>query len=165
MVGCMPPKRTFSRLASCTVSRLAKSSDCACLSGRLLLAQHSAAATRISLTRRAGGGNITGKKAFPRASCRPPFVFRRLKRCSGVFLAPSGDYDRRAVLGSVTCARRAYMTTETTSKALQDIEDAHQAACDAGVSRYIDPSTGYKVFTRRAHENRGFCCGNACRQD
>ncbi|CAM9558596.1 unnamed protein product, partial [Sphacelaria rigidula] len=48
-------------------------------------------------------------------------------------------------------------------KALQDIEDAHQAACDAGISRYSDPSTGYMVFTQNAHEKRGFCCGSMCR--
>lgn len=49
------------------------------------------------------------------------------------------------------------------AQALRDIEEAHQAACDAGVSRYIDPATGYKVFTKASHEKRGFCCGNACR--
>lgn len=48
-------------------------------------------------------------------------------------------------------------------RALLDIEEAHKAACDAGVSRYTDPATGYKVFTAASHEQRGFCCGNACR--
>lgn len=28
---------------------------------------------------------------------------------------------------------------------------------------YIDPSTGYKVFTAFAHLKRGKCCGTACR--
>lgn len=28
---------------------------------------------------------------------------------------------------------------------------------------YVDPSTGYKVFTEYAHLQRGKCCGSACR--
>lgn len=54
-------------------------------------------------------------------------------------------------------------TTEPAQQALRDIEEAHTAACDAGASRYVDPATGYKVFTKVSHEKRGFCCGNACR--
>lgn len=49
------------------------------------------------------------------------------------------------------------------ARAIRDIEDAHKAACDAGVPSYDDPATGYKVLTSQAHEKRGFCCGNACR--
>lgn len=49
------------------------------------------------------------------------------------------------------------------AQALRDIEEAHKAACDAGEPGYIDPATGYKVFTKVSHEKRGFCCGNACR--
>jgi hypothetical protein len=30
-------------------------------------------------------------------------------------------------------------------------------------SMYIDPQTGYSVFTAHSHLTRGFCCGNACR--
>ncbi|CAM9632132.1 unnamed protein product [Discosporangium mesarthrocarpum] len=45
----------------------------------------------------------------------------------------------------------------------QDIEDAHRLACEQGLDRYDDPSTGYGVFTALSHERRGFCCGNACR--
>uniref|UniRef100_A0A3Q0RT29 Uncharacterized protein n=1 Tax=Amphilophus citrinellus TaxID=61819 RepID=A0A3Q0RT29_AMPCI len=28
---------------------------------------------------------------------------------------------------------------------------------------YVDPSSGYKVFTEHAHLQRGKCCGSACR--
>ncbi|CAN0081139.1 unnamed protein product, partial [Ectocarpus sp. 8 AP-2014] len=45
----------------------------------------------------------------------------------------------------------------------RDIEEAHTAACNAGVAHYADPATGYKVFTQASHEKRAFCCGNACR--
>lgn len=40
---------------------------------------------------------------------------------------------------------------------------AHDAAVALGLSTYIDPETGYQVFTELAHEKRGKCCGNACR--
>lgn len=28
---------------------------------------------------------------------------------------------------------------------------------------YVDPGSGYKVFTALAHRRRGSCCGTACR--
>ncbi|KAM4721427.1 uncharacterized protein C1orf53 homolog [Rhinophrynus dorsalis] len=40
---------------------------------------------------------------------------------------------------------------------------AHETACKAGQEGYIDPETGYFVFTRIAHLRRGKCCGSACR--
>lgn len=43
------------------------------------------------------------------------------------------------------------------------IEEAHRRACEAGLSHYTDPETGYKVFTEIAHRQRGYCCGSACR--
>ena len=39
----------------------------------------------------------------------------------------------------------------------------HDLACQEGESTYIDPETGYAVFTRIAHEKRGKCCGSGCR--
>eukprot|EP00667_Euglena_gracilis_P034583 EG_transcript_60660 len=46
---------------------------------------------------------------------------------------------------------------------LADIEQLHQAACDAGQMTYRDPATGYTVFTKLSHMKRGYCCGNGCR--
>lgn len=40
---------------------------------------------------------------------------------------------------------------------------AHQAACARGDDTYIDPRTGYQVFTRIGLEARGDCCGAGCR--
>lgn len=45
----------------------------------------------------------------------------------------------------------------------QDIEEAHQAAINNECNTYLDPKTGYTVFTELAHLKRGICCGNACR--
>ena len=39
----------------------------------------------------------------------------------------------------------------------------HSRACDAGQSEYIDPQTGYSVFTRLGLLQRGRCCGAGCR--
>jgi hypothetical protein len=44
-----------------------------------------------------------------------------------------------------------------------NIEDLHSAACVAGKDYYIDPTTGYFVFTTLCHQKRGKCCGNSCR--
>ncbi|CAK6442306.1 unnamed protein product [Pipistrellus nathusii] len=43
------------------------------------------------------------------------------------------------------------------------IADLHAAACAAQQLTYVDPATGYLVLTRLAHEQRGRCCGSACR--
>ncbi|XP_029904980.1 uncharacterized protein C1orf53 homolog [Myripristis murdjan] len=44
-----------------------------------------------------------------------------------------------------------------------DIHRVHRQACEAKKQMYVDPSTGYKVFTEYAHLQRGKCCGSACR--
>ncbi len=44
-----------------------------------------------------------------------------------------------------------------------EIEELHRQACMQGKTMYIDPQTGYKVFTAFAHVQRGKCCGSKCR--
>jgi hypothetical protein len=44
-----------------------------------------------------------------------------------------------------------------------DIEALHAAACTRGQETYVDPKTGYTVFTEFGHLKRGSCCGSACR--
>lgn len=64
--------------------------------------------------------------------------------------------------------------TTTASMGLVDMEDIcsssdagfydlHKQACEEGKTTYIDPSTGYQVFTEIAHRKRGKCCGSGCR--
>ena len=43
-----------------------------------------------------------------------------------------------------------------------DIEDLHKLAISNNQSTYIDPKTGYKVFTS-AELSKHKCCGNICR--
>ncbi len=40
---------------------------------------------------------------------------------------------------------------------------AHDDAVNAGQSTYIDPETGFMVFTCVALKARGYCCGRGCR--
>eukprot|EP00187_Rhodella_violacea_P000115 CAMPEP_0174902446 /NCGR_PEP_ID=MMETSP0167-20121228/37840_1 /TAXON_ID=38298 /ORGANISM="Rhodella maculata, Strain CCMP736" /LENGTH=337 /DNA_ID=CAMNT_0016144453 /DNA_START=6 /DNA_END=1019 /DNA_ORIENTATION=- len=52
------------------------------------------------------------------------------------------------------------------SKTAPDIEDffqVHSEACQRGETTYMDPATGYNVFTELAHKLRGKCCGSGCR--
>jgi hypothetical protein len=43
------------------------------------------------------------------------------------------------------------------------IRAAHDAAVAAGEPGYVDPDTGYFVFTAAALAERGECCGSGCR--
>lgn len=43
------------------------------------------------------------------------------------------------------------------------LDRLHAAACAAGAETYVDPSTGYRVFTAVALEQRERCCGCGCR--
>jgi len=45
----------------------------------------------------------------------------------------------------------------------KDIEDLHRIACTNGQETYLDPDSGYQVFTALSHLRRGKCCGSACR--
>ena len=51
----------------------------------------------------------------------------------------------------------------TQSSHQQAIDELHRTACENGQTYYIDPATGYLVYTRLAHLQRGVCCGNKCR--
>lgn len=43
------------------------------------------------------------------------------------------------------------------------IQELHAEACASGRSHYVDPATGYSVFTGDFLQRRGYCCGNGCR--
>ena len=42
-------------------------------------------------------------------------------------------------------------------------QTAHDRAVAAGEPTYVDPDTGYSVFTEAYHLARGTCCGSGCR--
>lgn len=45
----------------------------------------------------------------------------------------------------------------------EEIIAAHTAAVHDDVDGYIDPATGYWVFTARYLDERGHCCEQGCR--
>ncbi|KAK7126952.1 hypothetical protein R3I94_018207 [Phoxinus phoxinus] len=53
--------------------------------------------------------------------------------------------------------------TSTLSDDDRFIHKLHLDACKNQKRTYIDPTTGYNVFTEFAHRKRGRCCGTACR--
>jgi hypothetical protein len=42
-------------------------------------------------------------------------------------------------------------------------QEAHDRAVAAGEAGYLDPDTGFFVFTAAALAERGECCGSGCR--
>mmetsp|Transcript_30623 Transcript_30623/g.37399 ORF Transcript_30623/g.37399 Transcript_30623/m.37399 type:complete len:166 (+) Transcript_30623:95-592(+) len=44
-----------------------------------------------------------------------------------------------------------------------EIEELHRHALKTNSKTYIDPLTGFTVFTEIQHLQRGKCCGNRCR--
>ncbi len=44
-----------------------------------------------------------------------------------------------------------------------EILAAHAAAVAAGEDTYVDPGTGFTVFTATYHLARGTCCDSGCR--
>ena len=50
-----------------------------------------------------------------------------------------------------------------TRPTLDGIDRLHLDACERGETYYLDPSTGYRVFTALALERAGRCCGCGCR--
>ena len=45
----------------------------------------------------------------------------------------------------------------------EEIRVRHDAAIAAGEPAYVDPATGYQVFTAQYLLDRGHCCDSRCR--
>ncbi|KAJ1472618.1 hypothetical protein T484DRAFT_1839560 [Baffinella frigidus] len=52
---------------------------------------------------------------------------------------------------------------ESLSIDIEEIATRHTAAECAGEKSYVDPKTGYRVFTATTLKGRGKCCGCGCR--
>lgn len=111
------------------------------------------------LVRRSLPLRIHKAKAGSTRSCAPG---NGCRYCQPSTVVTAG-YGQRAQLMTTTSSAVFAVDNSKMDAATRDIEEAHQAACDTGMLQYADPATGYKVFTKNAHEQRGFCCGNACR--
>ena len=72
---------------------------------------------------------------------------------------------------SVSRSVTGWQRVSFSEEAVHDVEDlvipdfslVHEKACMAGDLMYVDPVTGYSVFTELAHKKRGTCCGSGCR--
>lgn len=53
--------------------------------------------------------------------------------------------------------------SRSTPMSEEEIEQLHEAALARQSTTYVDPTTGFLVFTELAHLQRGQCCGNVCR--
>lgn len=65
----------------------------------------------------------------------------------------------------VSSLSRAELPPAPTARAavVQAIEDLHARTCAEGGDGYMDPTTGFFVFSALSHLRRGKCCGSACR--
>jgi hypothetical protein len=71
---------------------------------------------------------------------------------------PAGEEKRRLARELTSSAR---LPGDSNPNAL--IEARHAWACRHNVPSYIDPVTGYHVFTANFLAERGYCCGSGCR--
>lgn len=72
---------------------------------------------------------------------------------------------RGAEVGAVPGERRAPLTARLDPARADHaaIVAAHEDAIERGQDGYLDPGTGYFVFTAQAHWDRGTCCRSGCR--
>ncbi|XP_063056156.1 uncharacterized protein C1orf53 homolog [Engraulis encrasicolus] len=76
--------------------------------------------------------------------------------------ADSVEARKAATDGESSADNAAHGELELTPGEME-IHRLNVEACKAEKRIYIDPATGFKVFTSFAHLKRGRCCGTACR--
>ncbi|XP_061739468.1 uncharacterized protein C1orf53 homolog isoform X2 [Nerophis ophidion] len=77
---------------------------------------------------------------------------------------PNHDTRSRAEVKEVAeCRTERQNTTRQLTEEELLVHRVHAEACQAKKQMYVDPSSGYKVFTEYAQLQRGKCCGSACR--
>ncbi|XP_049625700.1 uncharacterized protein C1orf53 homolog [Suncus etruscus] len=74
----------------------------------------------------------------------------------------NGDGPEPRSPGGLEVTEKEPASKELTAAELRIVQ-LHASACAAGQLNYVDPATGYLVFTQLAHLQKGSCCGSACR--
>lgn len=112
------------------------------------------------------GDRISSRRLSTHVLCAK-FEGSQTSRC---FCTPIRSISRKSSVGphNTSCqplpnGEQETPTVNTLSARDLEIHKLHADACEARKRLYIDPSTGYKVFTAFAHLKRGKCCGSACR--
>lgn len=79
-------------------------------------------------------------------------------------LLAEGTAWARVVPGATSAsAASASATSASAAGEPEGFAELHEQACALGQSTYLDPVTGYRVFTRLGLARRGTCCGCGCR--
>lgn len=55
------------------------------------------------------------------------------------------------------------MNADTDDNLKSQWQKLHREACERGEETYIDPISGFPVYTEIAHMKRGSCCRSGCR--
>jgi cob(I)alamin adenosyltransferase len=90
----------------------------------------------------------------------PRSVFPRAGTWSRLFRA---SFPAEMSTCCTTTTKQTDASPAPVADVLADIEDLHNRALLRGSTTYIDPATGFTVFTNKIHLERGTCCGNQCR--
>lgn len=100
---------------------------------------------------------------------RSPCHCRKSHWKSPITRAPSSCYQNnnedRVIDKSGDCRprERGELQWENLSEDEKNVYLAHKTACMNGENGYLDPVTGYMVFTEEFLSKRKTCCGNGCR--
>lgn len=107
----------------------------------------------------AAGAALAARCAF---ADEPPVV-AALQALS--FLPPDSAWQRLRAQASRPAAAAAASVgeIEEVPASTASCWELHARAVSAAEEGYVDPETGYFVFSEVAHRQRGFCCGNGCR--
>lgn len=79
------------------------------------------------------------------------------------FLPSEDGWDRIQFDTSINQIKYSITDVEDLMSSDGNYSKHHDDACSEGKDTYIDPKTGYTVFTELAHKKRGKCCGSGCR--
>ncbi|XP_066548436.1 uncharacterized protein C1orf53 homolog [Amia ocellicauda] len=102
-------------------------------------------------------------KSFNMTSLRASARHCSTKKCSEEPAPESGSRRNEGSDTNAAVSSGGRLSETSLPDTEERIARAHQQACEASQQTYIDPVTGYVVFTKYAHLQRGKCCGSACR--
>jgi cob(I)alamin adenosyltransferase len=125
----------------------------------IILAKGKHIATIVPQSLRIAGGIIAKATSSSTNSYKSSFAIRLLSS------VPAARQTIRSSANDLI-KLRVYPTStimQAQPKPIDDIEELHKNAMLKGSTTYIDPATGFTVFTELAHLRRGKCCGNMCR--
>jgi ABC-type Fe3+-hydroxamate transport system substrate-binding protein len=101
--------------------------------------------------------------AEARDMCPPGFPYKQQQDLTVSSRGKRGSGGARGFGSSArqgTAGADAYAEMDAETRRFMEVHDAAVASKE---KMYVDPATGYKVWTAYGHKKRGKCCGNKCR--